>query len=687
MSSFEEVGILVQLRGTTEFIRNAGLVTASMDEMQVAADETGLAMERTGRRGMIMNQAMFTARRLMYGVTLAAVATGVAAVRMGFGFNSAMQQARIALRPVSRDLGGVQDRLTKLWNFTKYTPFQFKDMTIAFRSLYLGFRTVGISANTTQLTLKSMVDALAASGRDAPGYLNRVSVALQHMAYQGHLTGYTVNQLARDGIPIFAALRRELHLTGDQIHQIGTLGIPTRVALNAINKFIETYPGTANMAYKQATGSLHGLFTTFKDNISQLFGNMESGVFARFQKRLVDFNAFFGRISNSMQRHSSFSAVIGQAFGGGAEFIWKRFASDLSLVWRIFTGLIGTVLRSKPLWAEFATLLIILHGILSPINWILQHFGWLISNLIIPAMVAELAITKSLIIWEGIRKYLLASTVAEGRALTLGMYAMRAAMIAYYFVLGRVIVLMQEWWQVQSALKILMTGQALDMGYYRALTSLELMALKLRTAFMALWAPFAAVIGETWAFTAALLANPITWIVLGVLALTAGLIVLYIKWKAFRDIVNETIGWIWRHPLVSYFIPVIGQFVVMARLAYLIYKHFHDLMEMFRHPVRTLQGWWHGITGYFGGMDWNPLSRGFWPHLASGGTIMSPGTVMVGEQGPELLNLPRGASVIPLSQSFGGGGDRQPLQINLMINQRVLESILVDIVNGRLAQA
>jgi len=41
------------------------------------------------------------------------------------------------------------------------------------------------------------------------------------------------------------------------------------------------------------------------------------------------------------------------------------------------------------------------------------------------------------------------------------------------------------------------------------------------------------------------------------------------------------------------------------------------------------------------------------PRLAEGGNIMSAGTVMVGEEGPEFLNLPRGARVTPLDKAGG----------------------------------
>jgi hypothetical protein len=45
------------------------------------------------------------------------------------------------------------------------------------------------------------------------------------------------------------------------------------------------------------------------------------------------------------------------------------------------------------------------------------------------------------------------------------------------------------------------------------------------------------------------------------------------------------------------------------------------------------------------------------PGLAAGGTLLSSGGVIVGEFGPELLNLPRGASVTPnIPQRVNGGG-------------------------------
>jgi len=65
----------------------------------------------------------------------------------------------------------------------------------------------------------------------------------------------------------------------------------------------------------------------------------------------------------------------------------------------------------------------------------------------------------------------------------------------------------------------------------------------------------------------------------------------------------------------------------------------------------------------------------------------------VGEQGPELVQVPQGARVQPLDFNSlfgaltGNGQTRQPLVIQLNVGQRQLEQVMVDIINGRVANA
>lgn len=72
-----------------------------------------------------------------------------------------------------------------------------------------------------------------------------------------------------------------------------------------------------------------------------------------------------------------------------------------------------------------------------------------------------------------------------------------------------------------------------------------------------------------------------------------------------------------------------------------------------------------------GGQTWG-LNIPTIPMLAKGGTITGSGSVLVGENGPEILNVGRGASVVPLTGSQRtpvGGGDAPLVGGDLVINE------------------
>lgn len=60
--------------------------------------------------------------------------------------------------------------------------------------------------------------------------------------------------------------------------------------------------------------------------------------------------------------------------------------------------------------------------------------------------------------------------------------------------------------------------------------------------------------------------------------------------------------------------------------------------------------------GSLGGNDISFPQLPHIPHLASGGSVTDAGLALVGEYGPEVLALPRGASVVPLSGAGSGAG-------------------------------
>lgn len=66
----------------------------------------------------------------------------------------------------------------------------------------------------------------------------------------------------------------------------------------------------------------------------------------------------------------------------------------------------------------------------------------------------------------------------------------------------------------------------------------------LKSGFVLVKGALSPLIASVWSFTSALLANPITWIVIGIVGLVAALVLLYNKCEWFRNLVNKAIDFI-----------------------------------------------------------------------------------------------------------------------------------------------
>jgi hypothetical protein len=145
-----------------------------------------------------------------------------------------------------------------------------------------------------------------------------------------------------------------------------------------------------------------------------------------------------------------------------------------------------------------------------------------------------------------------------------------------------------------------------------------------------------ALIGAIWTLLASV---PIVgWIAL----LIIGFGLLYWKVKWFRDMVNDTAQWIWKHwVLVSIvFAATIGPVLLLAKAIQFLANNYRTLVRWASEAAK-----W--IGGTFGKVIHAPGRALHAIGLQEGGYISRPGAFWVGERGPELVTLPVGASVIP----------------------------------------
>ncbi|WP_327073444.1 phage tail tape measure protein [Kitasatospora purpeofusca] len=219
------------------------------------------------------------------------------------------------------------------------------------------------------------------------------------------------------------------------------------------------------------------------------------------------------------------------------------------------------------------------------------------------------------------------------------------------------------------------------------------------TAAQTVWAGVQAVsTAAQWAWNTAMAANPIGLIIIAVVALVAAVVLLWQRSETFRDIVTSCwqavwsgIKWVWdwvsqNWPLLLAILtgPIGLAVLAITRnwdtvkagasavldffvsLPGKIASGFATIGEILTAPFRwgfnQIASLWNRTAGrlsftlpdWIPGVGGNGFSMPRIPMLAKGGHVTGAGTVLVGEAGPELLNLPGGATVTPLSRAAGG---------------------------------
>lgn len=159
-------------------------------------------------------------------------------------------------------------------------------------------------------------------------------------------------------------------------------------------------------------------------------------------------------------------------------------------------------------------------------------------------------------------------------------------------------------------------------------------------------------------------------------------------WNALVGIAKLIDREFWRalHLVVDVAGKVWGVFKKVVTAVESAIKWFEKLPSIIAHLAGHVAGSALGGLGH----DAKKLFS-FIPGLASGGFVQSSGLTMVGEMGPELLSLPRGASVTPLPNSgaamfstqMGNGAGATNVTVNMVVDSKILATAVENVQRKR----
>lgn len=407
LNSQQRVMVLLELLGGPKFAAEMKGAAVSTGLLGKNVDTMGKQMEKSARRTFLQNQALYTLRRYAFYGTIAVTAMGVAVVKLGYNYLSAMQQARVALSPVIKDHAVLEGYLNRLFKIAKYSPFVITDLAVSFRQLFAGLHPAGISAPKIITLMQALTDFMSASGKTSPGQMQRVALAIQHLAYAGRVTGYAANQLGRLGIPVSPILR-SFGIT--DVRNLSAQNISANSFINAIIG----YSGTGqfrNAARRQALRTLPGLIQVARDSISQIAGRLIQGGYGGSQglmSRLFAPGGSFDKIGNQTTGRGTLFALNKSITGG------TGLAKGLLLLLSIARNL-GAVFAHVivPAWIMGLHALIIFYPVLKGINWALGMLAkhGTVAKWVFAFLAAEFVITHFALLglWTATKLYNIAT--------------------------------------------------------------------------------------------------------------------------------------------------------------------------------------------------------------------------------------------------------------------------------------
>lgn len=266
-----------------------------------------------------------------------------------FGFNSQLEQSRIAFTTMLGSAQRANTFLQQLQAFANRTPFEFPDLVSASQKLL----AMGISAKNVVPYLTAIGDAAAGLGGGADT-IDIMTRAIGQMTAKGRIQSEEMMQLQEAGVPALQILADQYGVTTGAMQQMITAGdvlasdaVPRLVA--GLEQGTKSTAGFGGMMEKQSK-TFSGAMSTIKDVATQALAGIFKPIFDQASGALQGFAATLQRVDWTAigQRISAVFSNIANAL---SQVDWSaigdRISSALSNVdWSTIGRGLGSIISS-----------------------------------------------------------------------------------------------------------------------------------------------------------------------------------------------------------------------------------------------------------------------------------------------------------------------------------------------------
>ena len=515
---------------------------ADMDRIEAKGAETSLAL------GSAFSKA---ATYASIGVSF--LGAGLTALT-GFGLKSAanLEQVQIAFESLTGSVAKGKQQFLDLQKFAAATPFQFKDLTTAAQRFDAFSAAIGQSQDQLIPFLTTIGNLVSETGGGAEA-LNSISLALGQTASQGKITLGNLEQI-NNAIPGFSSVAALASVRGETtaqvMQEISAGSIDAKTGINQLLVGMQKFPGAAGAMDKQAQ-TLLGVFSTFKDTVSQALSNAFEPIIPGLKDALTQITPIIGDALKTL------APALGSVLTGVVKIAGPLIVALSSALTPILNALGPAIAKLGPAFAAIGGGFTDLAVAVAPfIPMIGQIITQLASNL--GPVLDDLAIVVSEV-GDAFTQLLPALLPTFGTFVNLLAVDLEPALVALSPLLLAVAQVLTDILNVLNPLLPVLVPITLIWGTWNILLA---------------------------ATTAILDANPFVLLAVAIGAVVVGIIELVTHWSAVVDALKKAWDWVKKYAgIIAIFAPFIG-------LPILIVKHWKSIAGFFEMI-------WDKIVGFF----------------------------------------------------------------------------------------